>query len=162
MKKKYILLLSIASGVLIGCTPVSQNSETPPAGVQQILKGTDQTDSPEPLMEASDAEQTTEATITTEGEATEITIDMFNFGYSEERLAVSPGESLEITLTNSQGNHDFDIDELNIDTEVISQGETNTVTVTIPEDAQTGTEYAYYCSVGNHRTQGMEGTIVVE
>jgi len=65
-------------------------------------------------------------------------------------------------LTNTEGTHDFDIDELGVDTETVEVGEVLTTTFQIPADAAPGTEYAYYCSAGNHREMGMEGKIFVQ
>jgi azurin len=53
------------------------------------------------------------------------------------------------------------IDELDVDSGRTNAGEETSVTFTIPEDAEPGTEYAYYCSVGNHRAQGQEGVLRV-
>lgn len=91
-----------------------------------------------------------------------IEIEMSNFEYSVSEIRASAGDTLNIKLTNVEGMHDFDIDELGLDTEVIETGTESIVEFTIPADATPGTEYAYYCSVGNHRAQGMEGVIIVQ
>jgi len=53
--------------------------------------------------------------------------------------------------------HDFYIDELGIETELVDPGASTTVTI----NAEPGT-YMYYCSVTGHRQGGMEGTLTVE
>jgi len=147
--------------LLAGCTPTQTNqgdlSPAPEASPDAMQE------SGEAMMEpGDDAIMLEDDEAMMQAKGTEYTIDMFVFGYSVEQIQASPGETITINLTNSDGMHDFDIDELEVDTLVIKEGETNSVTFIIPEDASPGTEYTYYCSVGNHRAQGMEGTIVVQ
>ena len=101
----------------------------------------------------------TEAEVEAEaGSTKEFTIDSFSFGYSMDEIRVNEGDTVTITLTNSDGFHDWVVDEFDAATETIREGETTTVTFVARE---AGT-YEYYCSVGNHRAQGMVGTLVVE
>ncbi len=94
----------------------------------------------------------------TEVQAMTFTIDAFNFGYSQEEIRVPIGTEVTINLTNSGGFHDWVVDEFGAATGKISAGSTTSVTFIADES---GT-YEYYCSVGNHRAQGMVGTLVVE
>lgn len=87
------------------------------------------------------------------------TINMKNFEFSSAQITASPGDTVTVNLTNSGGTHDFVIDELNVQSAVINSGEETSVTFTVPSDA-TGS-YSYYCSIGNHRALGMEGTLVI-
>lgn len=87
-----------------------------------------------------------------------ITLDSFNFGYSQSELRIKQGDTVELTLTNSDGFHDLVIDELGVATKKIRAGETDTVTFVAD---RTGT-FEYYCSVGSHRAQGMLGSLIVE
>ena len=88
----------------------------------------------------------------------EFTLDSFNYGYSEDELVVQEGDTVTINLTSSEGIHDWVLDEFDVASEQISaDGETS---VTFVADA--AGEYEYYCSVGNHRAQGMVGTLIVE
>lgn len=101
----------------------------------------------------------TEAEVEAEaGSTKEFTIDSFSFGYSMDEIRVNEGDTVTITLTNSDGFHDWVVDEFDAATETIREGETTTVTFVAGE---AGT-YEYYCSVGNHRAEGMVGTLVVE
>lgn len=88
----------------------------------------------------------------------EFTIDAFNFGYSMDEIRVNQGDRVTITLTNSDGFHDWVVDEFNAATERISTGDTATVTFVADEAGS----FEYYCSVGSHRAQGMVGTLIVE
>lgn len=88
----------------------------------------------------------------------EFTVDAFNFGYSVNEIRVSEGDTVTITLTNSDGFHDWVVDEFDAATDKIPAGETTSVTF-VADKAGT---FEYYCSVGSHRAQGMVGTLVVE
>jgi plastocyanin len=86
------------------------------------------------------------------------TLDSFSYGYSEAELRVKKGDTVTIILTNSGGFHDWVVDEFAAATEKISTGDTTTVTF-VADEAGT---FEYYCSVGNHRQQGMVGNLIVE
>ncbi len=85
-------------------------------------------------------------------------IDSFMYGYSVEEITVAQGDIVTINLTNSEGLHDWVVDEFNAATAQIGAGEETSITFVAD---QPGT-FEYYCSVGNHRAQGMVGTLVVE
>ncbi len=79
------------------------------------------------------------------------TLDSFNYGYDQTELRVQEGDTVTITLTNSEGFHDWVVDEFNAATEKIQAGGTTEVTFI----ADTAGTYEFYCSVGNHRAQGL-------
>lgn len=81
-----------------------------------------------------------------------------NFKFEPATLTVNKGDKVKITFKNSDGIHDFVIDEFNVKTSRISGGEEESVEFTADK---TGT-FEYYCSVGNHRAMGMVGTLTVE
>jgi len=89
-----------------------------------------------------------------------IDIVMSNFEYSQDTITASPGDIVTVNLSVASGSHDFVIDELNVQSEVIGRSGTDTITFTVPEDAA-GQTYSFYCSIGNHRAQGMEGELVI-
>ena len=108
--------------------------------------------------ETSDTE-TADTASDGEGPTTrEFTIDSFMYGYSPDSIRVNEGDTVVITLTNSEGLHDWVVDEFDAATEIISAGEETTITFV----ADAAGEYEFYCSVGNHRAQGMVGTLIVE
>lgn len=78
--------------------------------------------------------------------------------FSETALTVAPGDTIEMTNTGVL-QHDFTVDELGI--HEVTPGTGDTVTITIPEDAEAG-EYEFYCSVPGHRELGMVGTLTIE
>ncbi|AFZ48293.1 blue (type 1) copper domain protein [Cyanobacterium stanieri PCC 7202] len=74
-------------------------------------------------------------------------------------LVVSQGSTVEVTLCSAGGTHNWVVDDLGISTaEVSDDGDCDTIEFTAD---QVG-EFEYYCSVGNHREEGMVGTLVVE
>jgi plastocyanin len=92
----------------------------------------------------------------------EVTMDGGEFFFSPNVITASPGQEVIITLTNTQGEmpHDFVIDELDVASEEIEQGEETTVSFVVPETAA-GQDYEFYCSVGEHRANGMVGVLTV-
>lgn len=80
-----------------------------------------------------------------------------NFSFGVEEIEVNVGDKLTLRITNDEGFHDLLIDELGVDTGNIPEGDT--VDVVVPTD-QAGS-FEYYCSVGNHRAQGMKGTLII-
>lgn len=112
--------------------------------------------------------QTTESNLPTGSENTSPTsaeevgqtfnIESNNFSFSVKEIKVKQGEKVTVILKNSEGFHDFVLDEFNVKTEVLQTGKSETVSFTADKK---GT-YEYYCSVGNHRAQGMVGKLIVE
>lgn len=91
----------------------------------------------------------------------EVTVNVTgaDFSYNPDEIKVKKGDTVKIVLTSGDSMpHDFVIDELNIQSDQVTQGQTAEVTFV----ADRAGEYEYYCSVGNHREQGMVGTLVVE
>ena len=88
----------------------------------------------------------------------EVALTGDDFAFSQEEIVVQEGDTVRITLTSTDMPHDWVVDELDARTEIAEAGET----VTVEFVADTAGEYEYYCSVGNHREQGMVGTLIVE
>ena len=84
------------------------------------------------------------------------TLDALKFDPSE--FEASPGQEIHV-INDGVMQHDFIIDELDMATDLLNNGEEQTVTV--PDDAEVGQSYTYYCSVPGHRQAGMEGTMTI-
>lgn len=80
------------------------------------------------------------------------------FKFSVEEIRVKKGDTVKIVFNNKQGMHDWVLDEFNARTPQISADSTETVEFVADK---VGT-FEYYCSVGNHRAQGMVGKLIVE
>jgi len=87
-----------------------------------------------------------------------INIDGKNFEFSESEIRVKEGDKVKIVFTSTEGIHDWTIDEFNAKTKAVSEGVTTEVEFVA---SQKGT-FEYYCSVGNHRSLGMKGNLIVE
>lgn len=91
----------------------------------------------------------------------ELTGENFAFfmdGQEQPELRVKQGDTVKIIFTSTDGFHDWVVDEFDAATEKVQTGGTTEVTFVAREK---GT-FEYYCSVGQHRANGMWGNIIVE
>lgn len=88
----------------------------------------------------------------------EFTVTGSNFSFDEKNITVKKGDTVKVTFKNADGFHDFRLDEFNVATKQIQGGQEEVVEFVAD---QTGS-FEYYCSVGQHRANGMFGTLVVE
>ena len=91
------------------------------------------------------------------GEAA-VSIEAQDIAFSTSEITVNPGDTIEMTNTG-QLPHDFTVDVLGIQEVTPTNGDT--VTITIPDDAEPG-DFEYYCSVPGHKQAGMVGTLIIE
>ena len=81
--------------------------------------------------------------------------------YNTSEVDVEAGETVRFVYTHEGGRHDLVLEENGqrvAGTEVLTtEGATDSFTYTFEE----GGSYQFYCSVGTHRAQGMEGDIVL-
>ncbi|MEK7463052.1 MAG: cupredoxin domain-containing protein [Patescibacteria group bacterium] len=95
---------------------------------------------------------------TSEETIKEIAVSSKNFEYSVREIRVKKGDKIRINFTNTEGFHDWVIDEFNAKTEKINAGGSSSIEFTADK---TGA-FEYYCSVGSHRQMGMVGKLIVE
>ncbi|PIP66761.1 hypothetical protein COW94_00070 [Candidatus Peregrinibacteria bacterium CG22_combo_CG10-13_8_21_14_all_44_10] len=81
-----------------------------------------------------------------------------NFAFSQTEMRVNEGDTVRIVFTSEDGFHDWVLDEFNAATEQVQTGGVTEVTF-VADKAGT---YEYYCSVGQHRDNGMFGSLIVE
>jgi plastocyanin len=161
---KVLILIGVAVILVVGYVLLTGNTEEQPASSDatptENVDNSPATTETEEISDAGDMEPVTDAETAPVADATErvFTLDSFSYGYSETELRVNQGDTVTINLTNSGGFHDWVVDEFGAATEKISAGDTTSVTFVAD---QAGT-FEYYCSVGNHRAQGMVGTLIVE
>ena len=101
---------------------------------------------------------TVDADISLDAEAEVFEITGSNFAFSQSEIRVKEGDVVTINFESTDGFHDWVVDEFNAATAKVNTDGTTSVTFVADKK---GT-YEYYCSVGNHRAQGMVGTLVVE
>lgn len=80
-----------------------------------------------------------------------------NFAFDVETIEVNEGDVVTINFISEQGFHDWVVDEFNAATKQVNPGEPTSVTFV----ADTAGTYEYYCSVGQHRANGMIGILIV-
>ena len=88
----------------------------------------------------------------------EYTVIGTNFSFSPSTIAVDKGDAVKITFKDNDGFHDLRIDGYDIGTQKIQTGGESSVQFVADK---TGT-FEYYCSVGEHRENGMRGTLTVK
>lgn len=93
-----------------------------------------------------------------QGEVKTVAVEGGSFYYKPNEIRVKKGDKVRVVLESKDMMHDFVIDELGVRTAILKAGETGTVEFTADK---TGT-FEYYCSVGQHRANGMVGKLIVE
>lgn len=89
----------------------------------------------------------------------EVNMIATEFAYDQKEVVARVGDLVSINLTNGGAMpHDVVIDELGVKSEMLQPGGATTVQFRVD---QPGT-YEFYCSVGNHRAQGMVGKLIVQ
>ncbi len=86
-----------------------------------------------------------------------VNVEGGSFYYKPNIINAKVGEKIKVVFASKDMRHDFVIDELNVRTQVVSAGQTASVEFT---PTQAGT-FEFYCSVANHRAQGMVGKLIV-
>lgn len=93
-----------------------------------------------------------------EGAVKEFTVTGRNFSFNPSTLSINKGDKVRVTFKSEGGFHDFVIDEFSVRSKTVGTGLSDMLEFTADK---TGT-FKYYCSIGNHRAMGMEGTLTVQ
>jgi plastocyanin len=80
-----------------------------------------------------------------------------NFRFLPNTITVKKGQTVKINFESTMGFHDFVVDEFSAKTTQVNTGATTSVEFVAD---QVGS-FEYYCSVGQHRANGMVGTLIV-
>jgi plastocyanin len=88
-----------------------------------------------------------------------VTVEGGMFYFEPNIIRAKVGQTVRVLFKDveSKGTHSFVISDLNVATSQIPVGESDTVEFT---PSQAG-EFEFHCSVGNHKDQGMLGTLIV-
>ena len=73
-------------------------------------------------------------------------------------IRVNEGDKIWIEFTSEEGFHDWKVDEFNAATQKVNPG----TAASIEFIADKKGAFEYYCSVGQHRANGMKGNLIVE
>lgn len=157
-----LAVLLFAGWAFIGKQMLQQNSAatTTQPNVTQKAQEVVVTTTPEAMEsvtpEATGGAMKETSTTTSAVKTFNVTGENFNFSLAEMKVKV--GDKVKVVFTNSEGMHDWVVDEFNARTKVIPEGQTDTVEFVA---SKKGT-FEYYCSVGSHRAQGMKGNLIVQ
>ncbi len=150
-----MIILGVVVVLIIGYLVMNNNVQAPDDAMMEDTTMEESMEGEDAMME-DEAMEGEDAMM--EGDVVEITMDGDDFAFSEEEIRVNEGDTVRITLNAIDMPHDWVVDELDARTEIAQPGET----VTVEFVADQAGEYEYYCSVGQHRAQGMVGTLIVE
>ncbi|TAL49776.1 hypothetical protein EPN81_04750 [Patescibacteria group bacterium] len=161
---KYLLpIFAIVALVGAGCTQASTTQEAEIEVAEQPSPVTIEVTANGEAVVSQEGETTTDengvpVTEVILGEPADVVVEMevANFSFTPNAITASPGDEIEITFTKNTGFHTFAIDEIDLEF-AVAQGES--LIFTAPSEPGS---YAFYCSIGSHRSQGMVGTLIVK
>lgn len=147
MRNKFALLaaITILTLALVGCNQAKVTPETA-------------NNTPAPGTEPGTVEEPAVNNTTQDSQAVVFNLTGKNFAFSQTEIRVKEGDTVTIKFSSTEGYHDWMLDEFDAKTERVQAGDSAEVTFVA---GKAGT-YEYYCSVGNHRAQGMVGKLIVE
>ena len=158
LKILLLVFLVVAGGLVLAQALQEESSNGSTASPTIATTPPATTNISTPTTDAMDPNNNTEFIMTENESVKTIVVMAANYVYTPSEIRVKQGERVEIKLEIQEGMHDFVIDELDVKTQVLTAGQTETVTL---DTSQSG-EYEFYCSVGNHRQMGMVGKLIVE
>lgn len=92
-------------------------------------------------------------------EAKEIIVQGNEYSFLPLKIILNKGEAVRLVFRNTGTSpHNLTINELGIETKTIGPGKSDEIEFT-PEKEGT---FDFYCSFGNHKSLGMEGTLEVK
>ncbi len=128
-----------------------------PAGSHRMPDGTIMRDDAMNSME-SDMSLDADLSLGLSADTKVFTVSGVNHAFDVQEIRVKKGDTVTINFESTEGYHDWVVDEFDAATAKVQPGTPTSVTFVAD---QSGT-FEYYCSVGNHRAEGMVGTLVVE
>lgn len=142
---KYVIMIAALLVILAGCTQQAETVDT---------------SAPMPVPKAP----STEEMVVEDQDVKTFRIEGINYrflmdGEESPELRVKQGDRVRIEFESTQGFHDWVVDEFSAATAQVRPADGIT-TVEFVAD-KTGT-FEYYCSVGQHRANGMFGNLIVE
>lgn len=135
---------------------LKSNSTQQTAGTQNVSEESMESKN-EAMMEGDEVMPEGEGAMMEESGVTVVNIEGGSFYFKPNVINAKKGEKIKVVFNAADAMHDFVIDELDVKSDIIKSGQTTEVEFTAD---QVG-EFEFYCSVGNHRAQGMVGTLVV-
>lgn len=103
------------------------------------------------------AESTQEAMGGEASEVVTVKLEAGSFYFKPNVIRAKLGQTVMVDISAVSLQHSFVIDELNVKSATIPSGQGTIVEFV----ADTLGEFEFYCAVGNHKQQGMVGTLIV-
>jgi len=154
-KSNLLAILGIVAVVAIVAFVMIQASSNNTAPTEEIVSPTPASTE---VMEEETPTPTEEEVMEPVEEVVEIDVEAGHFSFSPNEITVKLGQTVRINLTAADLQHNFSLDEFDVSSEIVAEGESTTVEFLAD---QTG-EFEFYCNVGSHRAQGQVGTLIIE
>jgi plastocyanin len=147
MNIKFIILavVVVAGGLLL---LGNLNNNTQPAADEAMEK----TDSDAAMSEGEESVDAMEEGVK------EFVIENEGLTFATDEIEANVGDVVRVTFKSTAGKHDWVIDEFDTRTQVINEGEEETIEFVVDQAGS----FEFYCSVPGHREAGMVGTLTVE
>lgn len=140
--KNTLFMVVVGAFLLAGCAKQETSTTAPEPTATPVVVQTQA--SPSPIVEAVNSKT--------------FTVTGLDFSFDAKEIKVKKGDTVTIIFKNSEGIHDWKVDEFKAATKKIKSGEQDVITFVADK---VGT-FEYYCSVGQHRSLGMKGNLIVE
>lgn len=153
-KMSPLLIIVVALLIIGGAYWVMSQNKSATTGQENT--SSERSGDVESSMPAADEQDVDESEVTGEEKTFKVTGSPFKFDPAE--IRVNKGDTVIIVFTNSSGTHDWVIDQFDARAKQLQSGQTETIEF-VADKAGT---FEYYCSVSNHRAQGMVGKLIVD
>lgn len=154
-----VVLAILGVGYLTMSNSSTQSSAVQEEKTESVETVVQENPSPtEKAVEATGSMEKKEVTPTGKSSTRTFTVEGSNFSFSLKEMRVKKGDTVKVVFTNKDGFHDWSLDEFSAVTKQIPAGQSETVQF-VADKAGT---FEYYCSVGEHRQNGMVGKLIVE
>ena len=168
MRVKISFIILIVVVIFVGVFLWIKKSDTPVVNSPSISVEVTESLSPSEIMDhlmtvtpssgATPSDNNPSPSKTSSGAVKIFNLTSKNFSFSTKEIKVKQGEKVKIVLSNTEGLHNWAIDEFKASTRNLSLGEITSVEFIADKK---GT-FQYYCSIGTHRQLGMVGNLIVE
>lgn len=139
-----LVVIAIAGGLFFVMGNKNQAGEDSMAPVEEVM--TDDT-----------MEESTEGATMEDGDIVSVTMEAGSFYFKPNTISAKLGQTVRVTVNSVSMQHDFVIDELGVKSAVLPSGKSETVEFVASEVGN----FEFYCSIGNHKQQGMVGVLTV-
>lgn len=88
----------------------------------------------------------------------EFSIEATDYAFSLGEIRVRKGDTIKLSFKNKEGSHSFVINEFSVNSGEILEGGAKEIEFI----ADKGGSFEYYCNIGDHRSQGMNGKLIID